>query len=153
VDVQVGRDMAWRPVGQLQRLERNIRRVLRIRTRVEWSAAEQLNLLGMITENIADVIATRVADLVRETVHVQRVASGAVQREFDEYRAEAQRIPAAHAAMRATIAKLKDVPRCQAEAQAREALAGLIASMRAKRLRRGRAASQARLEAVRGRTA
>jgi len=126
---------------------------LRIRTQVEWSAAEQLNVLGMITENIADAIATRVADLVRETVHAQRVASGDVQREFDAYRAEARRIPAEHAAMRATIARLKDLPRCAAEAQAREALAGLVVSMRAKRMRRGRADTKARLEALRGRTA
>jgi hypothetical protein len=90
-----------------------------VRTQVEWSAAEQLNALGMITENIASALATRVADLVRETVHAQRVASGDVQREFDAYVHEAQRIPKANAAARARIAKVADATMCLEVVKAR----------------------------------
>ena len=60
------------------------------------------------------------------------------QREFDAYVAESKRIPAAQADARARITQLKDVNACMAAAGARAAVHGLVASMRAKRLARGR---------------
>lgn len=112
----------------------------RLRTCVEWSATTQLNLLTDLTASIADALDERVEILVRNGLVAEKIADGTAQREFEAFKVEAERVPKAHAAMHARIAHVKDLARCQAEAQARMALQGLIASMRAKRERRGRAA-------------
>lgn len=112
----------------------------RIRTRVLWSAREQLAIQTTITAAIASALAERAHSLALNAVVAEKIADGSAALEFAEYQREAQRVPAEHTARRATIAHVKDLPRCAAEAQARAAVAGLIASMRAKRERRGRAA-------------
>jgi hypothetical protein len=111
----------------------------RIRTRVEWSAAEQLAWLTTITEAGAAIIAERVSTLVRDSLIAERIADGSAQREFDAYRAEVARIPAAQAEARVRLARLQDVHACMASAGARAAVKDLVASMRAKRERRERA--------------
>jgi hypothetical protein len=112
----------------------------RLRTCVEWGATRRLNLLTDMTASIAGALADRVEMLVRNTLVAEKIADGTARREFDALVAEAKRIPAEQAVMRERIAHVKDFPRCQTEAQARMALQGLIASMRVKRERRGRAA-------------
>jgi hypothetical protein len=115
----------------------------RIRTRVEWSAATQLTVIRIVTDALADALAERVTTQVRNTLIAEKMADGSAQREFDAFKAEAERIPAAHAAARAKIARLKDVDQCQEVAKARMAVQGLISNLRAQRERRsarGRAA-------------
>jgi hypothetical protein len=116
---------------------------VRIRTRVEWSASAQLAVLTTITETGAAAITERVTALVRDALLAEKMADGTAQREFEAYRVDAKRVPAAHAEVRAQIAQLRDVDACVAAARARAAVQGLVASLQAKRLtreRRGRAA-------------
>lgn len=112
----------------------------RLKTRVQWSAAEQLAVMSTATQSLADAIRDRVAVLARDVLIAEKVASGEAEREFKVYVAESKAIPEAQRAARARLEKLRDAEACIAAAGARRAVEGLIASMRAKRERRSRAA-------------
>jgi hypothetical protein len=96
--------------------------------------------MSEITGCGVEALTTRIERLVRDSLVAEKIADGTAQREYDALVAEVEGSRKTREAVETRIALIKDIPRCDAEAGARESLRSLIATLRAKRERAERAA-------------